>query len=77
MRRGSYRGGFQYFSQRLHERIDLRVGEGQGRQEPQLRIVGRVVVAFLDRYLKREHGALRRMTSAGDVPGISTLIADP
>jgi dienelactone hydrolase len=47
------------------------------REQPQLQIVARVVVAFLNRYLKHEHGALQRMTSAADVAGVSTLIADP
>jgi dienelactone hydrolase len=46
------------------------------RQQPELRIVARVVIAFLDRYLKRERGALQRMTSAGDVHGVSMLIAN-
>ena len=45
-------------------------------EEPQLGIVERVTVAFLDRYLKGEPGALKRMKAAGDVPGAS-LEADP
>jgi predicted dienelactone hydrolase len=46
-------------------------------QEPQLDIVERVSVAFLDGYLKHGSRALARMRKAGDVPGISTLSADP
>lgn len=33
------------------------------------------VVAFLDRYLKHDHRAIRRMDSAGNVPGVATLQA--
>ncbi len=46
-------------------------------QEPQLGIVERVTIAFLDRYLKGAPGALRRMTRAGDVAGTSAITADP
>lgn len=46
-------------------------------QQPQLAIVERVTTAFLDRYLKREPGALQRLVSLGDVAGTSTLVADP
>lgn len=42
-------------------------------EEPQLGIVERVTVAFLDRYLKRRPGAARRMWTVGDVPGLATL----
>jgi dienelactone hydrolase len=45
--------------------------------EPQTRIVERVSIAFMDRYLKGSQGALRRMGAAGDVPGVSSLQADP
>jgi len=44
----------------------------QGRQ---LRIVERVTIAFLDRYLKGATGAHRRMAAAGDVAGVSVLQA--
>jgi fermentation-respiration switch protein FrsA (DUF1100 family) len=40
-------------------------------QQPQLGIVGRVTIAFFDRYLKNQRGALRRMTQLGDVAGVS------
>jgi len=46
-------------------------------QQPQLGIVERVTIAFLDRYLKHEHGALGRMRAAGDVQGLAALRADP
>jgi dienelactone hydrolase len=46
-------------------------------EQPQLRIVERVTIAFMDRYVKRERGALRRVLSAGDVPGVSAIRADP
>jgi dienelactone hydrolase len=46
-------------------------------QEPQLDIVERVTIAFLDRYLKDERNGLRRMASAGDRPGLAALTADP
>jgi dienelactone hydrolase len=46
-------------------------------EQPQLQIVERVTIAFMDRYVKRERGALRRMLSAGDVPGVSAIRADP
>jgi dienelactone hydrolase len=46
-------------------------------EQPQLGIVERVTVAFLDLYLKGERGALSRMKAAGDVPGGASLQADP
>jgi dienelactone hydrolase len=45
-------------------------------EQPQLRIVEHVTIAFLDRYLKNAHEGVRRMVSAGDVPGLSELQAD-
>ena len=42
-------------------------------EQPQLGIVERETVAFLDRYLKRLPGARQRMWRVGDVPGRSTL----
>ncbi|HWF52334.1 MAG TPA: hypothetical protein VG294_16960 [Solirubrobacteraceae bacterium] len=42
-------------------------------EEPQLGVVERESVAFLDRYLKRLSGARARMISAGGVPGVATL----
>ncbi len=46
-------------------------------QQPQLGIVERVTIAFLDRYLKAERGAVRRMIRAGDVSGVSRVLATP
>jgi hypothetical protein len=46
-------------------------------EQPQLGIVERVTIAFLDRYLKGERGALRRMQSAGNVAGTTALQAYP
>ena len=44
--------------------------------EPQLGIVERVTVAFLDYYLKRRSGALPEMLRAARVPGVATLTTD-
>ena len=44
---------------------------------PQLLVVERVTVAFLDRYLKGHRGALARMMSAADRPGIAALHTVP
>jgi len=46
-------------------------------QQPQLGIVERVTIAFLDRYLKGAPGALRRMLAAGEVPGLAALQSEP
>ncbi len=46
-------------------------------QQPQLAIVERVTVAFLDRYLKRARGALGLMTSAANRRGVATLLSRP
>ena len=46
-------------------------------QQPQLAIVERVTIAFLDSYLKHEPGALQRMVSLGGVTGTSALLAEP
>jgi dienelactone hydrolase len=46
-------------------------------QQPQLAIVQRVTIAFLDAYLKRIPGAMQRLTSLGSVPGTTALIAEP
>jgi dienelactone hydrolase len=46
-------------------------------QEPQLGIVEHVTTAFLDRYLKGEQGALRRLRAAGDVSGVAAVTVDP
>ena len=46
-------------------------------QEPQLSIVERVTIAFIDDYLKHIPGSLHRLLNAGNVPGIATLNSDP
>jgi dienelactone hydrolase len=46
-------------------------------EEPQLSIVESVTVAFLDRYLKGNRGAIARMVSAADRPGVAALQAVP
>jgi hypothetical protein len=46
-------------------------------QQPQLGVVERVTIAFLDRYLKDQPGALARMQAAGHVPGVASLRSDP
>lgn len=45
-------------------------------EQPQLGIVERVTIAFVDRYLKHGTGAGSRLTAAGDVPGLSVLKAE-
>jgi dienelactone hydrolase len=47
------------------------------REQPQLAIVERASVAFLDRYLKREPSALQRLLAAGAFSGKSVLVGDP
>lgn len=42
-------------------------------EQPQLGIVERATIAFLDRYLKRVPGAAGRLQRAGNVPGLATL----
>ena len=44
-------------------------------QQPQLGIVERVTIAFLDRYLKQ--GSLGQLIAAGTAPGIAQLTAHP
>ncbi len=45
--------------------------------QPQLGVVERVTIAFLDRYLKHAAGAAGRMTASGRVPGVALLRANP
>jgi dienelactone hydrolase len=45
-------------------------------ERPQLGIVERVTIAFLDRYLKHAAGPGDQLMAAGDVPGVSVLQAD-
>jgi dienelactone hydrolase len=46
-------------------------------QQPQLGVVERVSIAFLDHYLKNPSGSLQRLLAAGRVPGVATLNAHP
>jgi dienelactone hydrolase len=46
-------------------------------EQPQLQIVERVTIAFLDGYLKQRPGALSRIVSLGTVPGTAAVVADP
>ena len=46
-------------------------------QQPQLGIVERVTIAFLDAYLKHRAGALQRVVWLGSVPGTASLLAAP
>ena len=46
-------------------------------QQPQLAIVERVTIAFLDGYLKHRRGALGRLASLGGVPGTASMVAEP
>ena len=45
-------------------------------QQPQLTIVERVTLAFLDGYLKSTPGALEKLSSLGNVPDTASLLAD-
>jgi dienelactone hydrolase len=46
-------------------------------QQPQLGIVERVTIAFLDAYLEQRPGALARLVSLGQVPGTASMSAEP
>ena len=46
-------------------------------QQPQLGIVERVTIAFLDGYLKHRAGAPARLVSLGSVPKTASLLAEP
>jgi hypothetical protein len=45
-------------------------------QEPQLGVIERVTIAFLDHYLKRVPLSLPRLLTAGSVPGVAILNAN-
>ena len=45
-------------------------------QQPQLTIVERVTLAFLDGYLKSRPGALEKLPSLGNVPDTASLLAE-
>jgi dienelactone hydrolase len=47
------------------------------RQQPQLAIVERVAIAFLDIYLKRIPGAVQRLVALGRVKGTAAVVAEP
>jgi dienelactone hydrolase len=46
------------------------------RQQPQLSVVEKVTVAFLDRYLKGDQNASARLTAAGTLPGVAETLSD-
>jgi dienelactone hydrolase len=46
-------------------------------EQPQLGIVERVTIDFLDRYLDGDNGAADQLVEDGDVPGVATLTARP
>ena len=45
-------------------------------QQPQLSIVERVTIGFLNRYLDDQTDGIREMLLGGDVAGVATLTAD-
>lgn len=47
------------------------------RQQPQLSIVERVSIAFLDAYLRPAAGTLATLAPLGNVPNVSSLVAEP
>jgi dienelactone hydrolase len=46
-------------------------------QQPQLEIVERVTISFLDGYLEHKPEALARLASAGTVPRVASMTAEP
>jgi hypothetical protein len=46
-------------------------------EQPQLSIVERVAIAFLDRYLKGAQPGVARMERAGDRANVASLVAQP
>ncbi len=46
-------------------------------EQPQLAIVERVTISFLDGYLKGRSGALRELHTAGSVAGTASIVTDP
>ena len=46
-------------------------------EQPQLGVIERVTIAFLDAYLKHDRGALARMEAAGNIPGVAAMQSDP
>lgn len=47
------------------------------RQQPQLKVVQQVTLAFLDRYLKGQDAASARLSAAANIPGLAQLTSDP
>lgn len=73
---------YAFFHAARHPKYLLRLlGAGHlppfTRQQPQLALVERVTIAFLDGYLKRRPSALRRLAPLGDVPRTAAVVADP
>jgi fermentation-respiration switch protein FrsA (DUF1100 family) len=73
---------YAFFNAARHPKYLLRLlGAGHlppyTRQQPQLSIVERVTLAFLDGYLKRRPVSLQRLVPFGTVPGAASLVADP
>jgi dienelactone hydrolase len=71
-----------YFKRARRPKFLLRlIGAGHlppySRKQPQLGIVQRVTVAFLNRYLKREPVGAPRLAWLGDIRGESELVSDP
>jgi hypothetical protein len=46
-------------------------------QQPQLSVVERVSIAFLNAYIKRTHAASHAIAKAGNVARVANLVADP
>jgi pimeloyl-ACP methyl ester carboxylesterase len=46
-------------------------------EQPQLVVVERATIAFLDRYLKHQSAALQRLVSSSALAGTSVLLAEP
>ena len=73
---------YAFFNAARHPKYLLRLIGAQHlppytREQPQLSIVERVTLAFLDGYLKRRSASLRRLVALGTVPGVASLLADP
>jgi predicted dienelactone hydrolase len=47
------------------------------RQQPQLALVERLTIAFLDGYLKRRRATLRQLVPLADAPRTAALVANP
>jgi fermentation-respiration switch protein FrsA (DUF1100 family) len=73
---------YAFFRSARHPKYLLRLlGAGHlppyTRQQPQLTIVERVTLAFLDGYLKRRPGSLLRLIPLGTVSRSASIVADP